>query len=74
METPIVFLCPSAKLQQEKSRVEKMDGMDISDKEQLAKLTCEVAELKQIIMASQNQVKIQSKHHDNSSVKLCAYI
>lgn len=57
MEMPIVFLCPSAKLQQENSRVEKMGDMDISDKEELAKLKYELAELRQIVMASRNQVK-----------------
>jgi hypothetical protein len=74
MEAPTVFLCQSTKLQQQKPTVDKKDGEDICDQGRFAQLEREVAELRQIVMASQNQVKRGSSPHDDNLVKLFAYI
>ncbi|XP_034602389.1 uncharacterized protein [Setaria viridis] len=57
METPTVFLCQSTKLQLQKPTVDKKDGEDICDQGRFAQLEREVAELRQILMASQCQGK-----------------
>jgi hypothetical protein len=75
METPTIFLYQSTKFQLEKPRLEKKDGEDICAQGRLARVEHEVAELRQLFMSSRNQVEIESSpHHDNSSVKLFAYI
>jgi len=68
METPTISLYQSTKLQPEKPRMEKKDGEDICAQGRLERVEHEVAELKQLFIASQNNVEI------HSSVKLFAYI
>ena len=68
METPTIFLYQSTKLESEKPRLEKKDGEDICAQGQLERVEQEVAKLKQLFIASQNNVEI------HSSVKLFAYI
>ncbi|XP_062198521.1 uncharacterized protein LOC133901242 isoform X2 [Phragmites australis] len=81
MEMRTAPLCASTKLQPEKLRAEnennllfdrldKTDDMDICAQGRLARVEHEIVELRQIVIASQSQAKIESNpRYDNSSVK-----
>jgi len=82
MEMPTVFMFTSSKLQPEKLRVEnennllvdhldKTDDVDSCTKQRLASVEREVVELRQAVIASQSQPKVESiPCHNNSSVKV----
>ncbi|XP_066375106.1 uncharacterized protein [Miscanthus floridulus] len=70
METSAVFLCQATRLQLEKLRVDKEDGLDICAQERLARVEREIVELKQIVIDSHYQATIESNPlRDNSSLK-----
>ncbi|NP_001132235.1 uncharacterized LOC100193670 [Zea mays] len=70
METSVVFLCEATRLQMEKPRMDKQDGLDICAQERLARVEREIVELRQIVIDSHYQATIQSNLlHDNSSLK-----
>lgn len=73
MDMPTVFLFSSTKLQQEKLRVEnennllfdhlyKKNDADICAKQRLARVERELVELRQAVVASQSQAKVESVH------------
>lgn len=72
METSTVFLCQATtRLQLEKSRVDKEDGVDICAQERLARVERDIVELRQIVIDSPYQATIESHPlHDNSSLKV----
>jgi hypothetical protein len=71
METSVVFLCEATRLQMEKPRMDKQDGLDICAQERLARVEREIVELRQIVIDSHYQATIQSNLlHDNSSLKV----
>ena len=74
METSAVFLCQATRLQLEKSRVDKEDGLDICAQERLARVEREIVELKQIVIDSHYQATIESNPLlDNSSLKVILF-
>jgi hypothetical protein len=71
MQTSAVFLCQATRLQLEKSRADKEDGLDICAQERLARVEREIVELKQIVIDSNYQATIESNPlRDNSSLKV----
>jgi len=80
MEIPTVFIFTSSKLQPEKlenennllvDHLDKTDDVDSCTKQRLAKVEREVVELRQAVIASQSQPKVESiPCHNNSSVKV----
>jgi hypothetical protein len=89
MEMPTVFMFTSSKLQPGKLRMEnennllvdhldKTDDVDICTKQRLARVEREVLELREAVIASQSQPKVESiPCHNSSSVKvilLFAYV
>jgi len=80
MEMPTVFIFTSSKLQPEKlenennllvDHLDKTDDVDSCTKQRLAKVEREVVELRQAVIASQSQPKVESiPCHNNSSVKV----
>ncbi|XP_062198586.1 uncharacterized protein LOC133901293 isoform X2 [Phragmites australis] len=81
MEMPTVCLCPFTKLQPEKltaenenyllfKRLDKTNDMDICAEKRLARVEHEIEELRQIVLASKSQAKIENNlRHDNSALK-----
>jgi hypothetical protein len=80
MEMPTVFIFTSSKLQPEKlenennllvDHLDKTDDVDSCTKQRLARVEREVVELRQAVIASQSQPKVESiPCHNNSSVKV----
>jgi hypothetical protein len=73
MEMPTVFIFTSSKLQPEKLENENnlLVDLDSCTKQRLARVEREVVELRQAVIASQSQPKVESiPCHNNSSVKV----
>lgn len=84
MEMPKVWQFPSTKLQQAQlraenenffllGRLEKLDGVSIGAKEQLARMEHQIVQLKQIVIASLSSPKVETNRPcDNSPAKVAS--